>query len=127
MKPRVKSWLLTAVIISVDRCTGFSIFRPSQRLQVRLRSASELEVDELLDSNPVFAGSKMIDLSIFPHRPLGCTIEESLAGEGYVFVAKVVSGGCAERAGLREGDVIVGLSNVFGEVTDALSEGVEKV
>ena len=39
------------------------------------------------------------------HRPLGCTVEESLAQEDAVFVTSVKAGGFAEAAGLQVGDV----------------------
>lgn len=87
-------------------------------------------------------GAQLLELSIFPHRPLGCTVEESLAALGesstssaasaaahnYVFVSKIVSGGNAEQAGLQTGDVVVGLSGLFdGEIINVSHVGVEKI
>ena len=81
-------------------------------------------------------GAQLLELSIFPHRPLGCTVEESLAAleqssssaHNYVFVSKVVPGGNAEHAGLQTGDVLVGLSGLFdGEIMDVAHVGVEKM
>jgi len=85
-------------------------------------------------------GAQLLELSIFPHRPLGCTVEESLAAleesvssssssaHNYVFVSKIVPGGNAEQAGLQTGDVLVGLSGLFdGEIMDVTHVGVEKI
>lgn len=65
------------------------------------------------------------------HKPLGCSVEESLAdepdGAKYVFVAEVNEGGNAIKAGLRKGDVIVQLSGTFDEVVDVAGLGIEKI
>lgn len=64
-----------------------------------------------------------------PHAPLGCTIEETLAPQHapLVFLSAIRPGGPADLAGMQVGDVIVGVSNVFGELTDVAREGVERV
>lgn len=64
------------------------------------------------------------------HRPMGCTIEESLADGKYVFVSSVTPGGFADEAGLKHGDVITGLSDVFSEdqgIKDVTFAGIEKM
>lgn len=65
------------------------------------------------------------------HKPLGCSVEESLAeepdGAKYVFVAEVTYGSNADIAGLRVGDVIVQLSGTFDEVVDVAGLGIDKV
>ena len=114
----------------------------------------------LLDGNcDDDADVKVIELVLEPHkhRPLGCTVEESLApvvaavdaaedddadggtsngeemaappppGLHHVFVSQVRPGGNAERAGLMPGDVVVGVSDVFGNLAEVVGEGVEKV
>jgi PDZ domain len=86
-------------------------------------------------------GSDLVQLSIWPHAPLGCVVEECLAAYEdysaaavdddhrpvYVFVSAVKSGGYADRAGLRVGDVLVECTDLFGQLTDATRLGVEKV
>ena len=76
-------------------------------------------------------GSKVHEYTLKEHKPLGCSVEESLANEPdnakYVFVAEVVKGGNAARAGLREGDVIVQLSGTFDEVVDVAGLGIDKM
>jgi PDZ domain len=94
---------------------------------------SRAEKDPLL-------GSDLVQLSIWPHAPLGCVVEECLATYDnsaaavddlhppvFVFVSAVKTGGYAERAGLRVGDVLVECTDLFGQLTDATCLGVEKV
>ena len=59
----------------------------------------------LLTENGGDAQETMI-VSLLPHKPLGCTIEESLADGQYVFLSHVTPGGSADQAGLQVGDVI---------------------
>lgn len=65
------------------------------------------------------------------HRPLGCTVEESLAttidNKRFVFISKVKEDGNAERAGLRVGDVIIQINGLFGEMEDVSGLGLNKV
>lgn len=73
----------------------------------------------------------MHEFTLKEHKPLGCSVEESLANESdnakYVFVAEVTKGGHAARAGLREGDVIVQLSGTFDDVVDVAGLGIDKM
>mmetsp|Transcript_12547 Transcript_12547/g.34806 ORF Transcript_12547/g.34806 Transcript_12547/m.34806 type:complete len:347 (+) Transcript_12547:199-1239(+) len=63
----------------------------------------------------LFADAEIVDLELLQHRPLGCTVEESLGKSGkYVFISKVKEGGNAQKGGLRVGDVILACSDVFG-------------
>ena len=68
-----------------------------------------------------------VALTIFPQRPLGCTVEESLADASIVFVSKVVPGGKAEAAGIQVGDVVVGLPDVFGNLQNVEGMSLEQV
>jgi predicted metalloprotease with PDZ domain len=75
----------------------------------------------------------------FCHRPLGCTIEESLARNrqenestarrkhGQVFVSKVTPSSYADKAGLQIGDVIVDVTGIFGELQDVRNLGIDAV
>jgi len=75
-------------------------------------------------------GTEIIDVEFDSHKPLGCTVEESLVevdGIMHVFVSKVVPGGNAEKAGVMAGDVIAAVSGLFGELENICGEGLEKV
>jgi len=61
-----------------------------------------------------FQRAQFLDLTLSPHRPLGCTVEESLGEGGYVFVSKVNEDSYGARGGLEVGDVLVACSNIFG-------------
>lgn len=65
------------------------------------------------------------------HKPLGCSVEESLASEPdgakYVFVTQINGGGNAEKAGFEVGDVIVQISGTFDDVVDVKGMGLDKV
>lgn len=106
-------------------------------------SASESEgsptVAHRLD-HEYFHGSEYLEFSLLPHRPLGCTVEESLASfqDDYgsvgskkvnviCFISKIAPGGNAEKAGLAVGDVILGVSDIFGNLMDVSGEGIEKM
>ena len=77
------------------------------------------------------SGSRLHEFELKQHKPLGCSVEESLANEPdaakYVFVADIVKGGNADKIGLRVGDVIVQLSGTFDEVVDVAGLGIEKM
>jgi len=69
----------------------------------------------------VFPDSEILTLEMADYQPLGCTIEESLHEEDdFIFISKLTAKGCAEKAGLQVGDVIVGVTGSFGELTDVL-------
>jgi hypothetical protein len=73
--------------------------------------------------------SETMDFILQEHKPLGCTIEESLVPASDnerseylpVFISKLVSGGNGEMVGLKVGDVITGVSAVFGDVVQDTS------
>ena len=73
----------------------------------------------------MLAGAEFLEIELFPHKPMGCTAEESLAQEELVFISKIVEGGPAEAAGLQVGDVICSLTGLFGEMEAAY--GIDKV
>lgn len=80
-----------------------------------------------LEDPEFFQGADFVNLQILPHRPLQCTVEESLAAGQHVFVSKIVEGGNADAGNLMVGDVIVGVSGVFGELTDVTGVSIEKI
>lgn len=68
------------------------------------------------------------------HKPLGCTAEECLdvleseSDAKHVFVSKIVKGGNAALAGIQLGDVIVGVSSIFGdELENVYGVGLDRV
>ena len=92
--------------------------------------------DEDVDNLPNLSGSleKCIlqQFTLNEHKPLGCSVEESLAVETdenakYVFVSEVKKGGNAAKAGLKEGDVIVQLSGTFDELIDVAGLGIDRI
>lgn len=69
-----------------------------------------------------------MDVSLTEHRPsMGCTVEESLAEPGTVFVSSVKEGGPAAMSGVLPGDVIVGITGLFGTLEDVSGLGIDKV
>ena len=97
-------------------------------------SASD-EGDEGVNGLPnltgALEGTELKEFELANHKPLGCSVEESLASEPdgakYVFVSELTEGGNAMRAGVRVGDVIVQLSGTFDEVVDVAGLGIEKM
>lgn len=79
-------------------------------------------------SQEAFPSAEFISFQLDEHKPLGCTVEETLDSlSEYVFVSKVVPGGLADKAGIQVGDVIVAVTGLFGEVTTVLDSGIEKL
>jgi hypothetical protein len=75
----------------------------------------------------LFPYAEFLEFVLSPHRPLGCTVEESLADARHIFVTKVVAEGFSGRAGLLPGDVIVGVTDLFGALTDVTGLGIDRV
>lgn len=77
--------------------------------------------------------TQILELELTEHKPLGCTVEESLASEPDnskkpIFVSKIVEGGNAEKAGLKVGDLLLEVSGVFTDVMeDVTSCGLQRV
>lgn len=74
-------------------------------------------------------GAEILELTLEKHRPLGCTVEESLAKghENIVFCSRVVPDGNAANAGIKVGDVFIGVSGMFGDLEDVKNAGIERV
>jgi C-terminal processing protease CtpA/Prc len=80
------------------------------------------------DHKDIFPTAQFYTFEMPQHRPLGCTVEESMdALENYVFVSKVIPGGFADHAGIQLGDVIVAVTGLFEDMTTVLESGVEKL
>ena len=115
--PTTRGWqrLRAAVVLRVSR----------EVMEVPL--AQEGEDEPKMSAKTVFRGAEFLTIALSEHRPLGCTVEESLAGQRHVFVSKVTAEGFAERAGLKEGDVVVGISGLFGDMENVMTQGIDKV
>ena len=74
-------------------------------------------------------GAEILELTLPDHRPLGCTVEESLGKRfpNIVFCSKVTPDGFAEKAGVHPGDVFLGVSGMFGNVEDVTLAGIDRV
>lgn len=73
-------------------------------------------------------GSEIVHISLNSHKPLGCTVEESLGLGEHVFISKIVEGGKAQNAGLLVGDVLVGVTSATGDdLSDVMGLGIDKV
>jgi predicted metalloprotease with PDZ domain len=87
----------------------------------------------------LFESAEFLEVVLSEHKPLGCTVEESLASAvielgdntemklDYVFLSAVKAGGNAEKAGLMVGDVVVGVTGIFGELENVVGLGIDKV
>lgn len=97
---------------------------------------AQLSINSTLDGSATSRIPKTIDVLLRDHKPLGCTIEESQVPSPDLFradylpiiISKLVAGGNAENAGLQVGDVITGVSAVFGEgIQDVSSLGLYRL
>ncbi len=87
----------------------------------------------------LFESADFLEVVLSEHKPLGCTVEESLASAviesgdntqtklDYVFLSAVKPGGNADKAGLLVGDVVVGVTGIFGELENVAGLGIDKV
>jgi C-terminal processing protease CtpA/Prc len=88
--------------------------------------SSSLIVDHVKEAFP--EGGEILTFEMVDHRPLGCTIEESLdKNDDYVFISRITPDGNADKAGLKVGDVVVGVTGLFGGLTIVMDSGVEKM
>lgn len=136
----------TLLLASVEDDTEVSIGKVPSEIDATLQSI----IDDL------YPNGELVTLVIQDHRPLGCTVEESLATTSSdesnktknivkindddddddlislddapaVFVSKVVEGGYAEQAGIKVGDVIIGVTGLFGNVMAVSGFDIERV
>lgn len=85
------------------------------------------EVNGSSSAEHLFPNADFLEFVLSPHRPLGCTVEESLFDARHIFVTAVNTEGFSGRAGLLPGDVIVGITDLFGALTDVTGIGIDKV
>jgi predicted metalloprotease with PDZ domain len=123
---------LSALLLHL--CSAYAaafIFQPATQTGYRRRGDvllfAELVVNEEFNPKEVFPLADFEDFRLLPHRPLGVRIEESLADSNYVFVTRVEEGGLASQAGIQVGDVLVGVTGLFGDMTCSIGLGVERM
>jgi hypothetical protein len=120
--------------VSFIRTTGSDVGRPLRTRTVVFDSvekevgdAEQIIIEEVKE---FYDDAYLVKKELAEHKPLGCTVEESLDTESdptVVFVSKIVPGGNADKAGIRVGDVLVGVTGLFGEMTPILKAGIEKM
>mmetsp|Transcript_9625 Transcript_9625/g.15933 ORF Transcript_9625/g.15933 Transcript_9625/m.15933 type:complete len:290 (+) Transcript_9625:101-970(+) len=128
---------LSANTLPITMMSGRSSTRLNSEAQTFSSIDSSEENDDRSSTNgrPNLTGSlfqaRWLEFALTEHKPLGCSVEESLASEPdgatYVFISEVVDGGNAQNAGLKKGDVIVRLSGTFDEVVDVTGLGIDKI
>ena len=76
----------------------------------------------------VFPTAEIVTITLDDHIPLGCTVEESLhEDDDFILITKLTKGGNAAGAGLKVGDVLVGVTGLFGDLTCTLESDVDKM
>jgi len=87
---------------------------------------STMELSSRVES--FFPNNEIFTIVMEDHVPLGCTVEESLHEEDdFIFISKLTKNGNAEKAGLKVGDVVVGVTGLFGELACTIDSDVEKI
>lgn len=114
-----------------------STFKYFSNSRIVLSSSSSSDSSSTSSSNTLYNVQELFpndsdviinEYILSPHRPLGCTVEESLANSQMVFISKIVDGGYADQAGIQVGDVLLGVTSLFGnDVSSVIGLGVEKV
>ena len=106
------------------RRRGFLLV-PSQQLFVSSEPSTSSTASETALLQQEGAASCLITFN--KHRPMGCTVEESLADGGTVFISAITPKGNAALAGLQVGDVILAVSGIFGDMENVSGVGLAKV
>jgi C-terminal processing protease CtpA/Prc len=76
----------------------------------------------------LFPSTETLTIEMAEHVPLGCTVDESLhEDDDFIFISKLTINGHAEEAGLQVGDVIVGVTGLFGELVSTIDTDIEKL
>jgi hypothetical protein len=108
--------------------TGFGFLSPVSFTAIMVATdENDSMSSDVSSAENLFPNAEFLEFLLSPHRPLGCTVEESLADARHIFVTKVAEAGFSGRAGLLPGDVIVGVTDLFGALTDVTGLGIDKV
>jgi PDZ domain len=125
----------TVVLLLGPAWTG-SAFSPSCRRRISVTATgvaapssnvAASDAHEVHSDLLVSPDATICTFSLAQHRPMGCTVEESLSAGYHVFISAVKEGGNADVAGVQVGDVIVGVTGLFGGMEDVTGLGLEKV
>jgi C-terminal processing protease CtpA/Prc len=135
----VSAFVSPSAVPQTTRSTSSFIFRQdalrryaSVESEISPESSSQddaTEEDNTIDPpSDIFPTAEFLTFELADHRPLGCTVEETLfEDENYVFISKVVPGGFAEQAGIQTGDVLFAITGLFRRATPVLEVGVDKM
>lgn len=101
----------------------------STRFHSTASSDDPSSMDVVVSAQDLFPDATILNFTLQEHKPLGCTVEESLAhaNEKHIFVTKLVEDGFAQAAGLQVGDVLLAVPGIFGDLTDVPGLGIEQV
>jgi len=89
---------------------------------------TNITVEQASRVDALFPRAEILTIKMSEHVPLGCTIEESLhEDDDFIFISKLTGEGHAERAGLEVGDVILGVTGLFGKLACTIDADVEKI
>lgn len=130
--PQLRTSILLSCLL-VSGCHGFAVGdqgRTWASFSTMRFAATEKDQDEtppLLDAKQLFPDGQFENCTMLPHKPMGITIEESLADNNYVFVSKIIANSNADKAGIQVGDVLLAVTGLFGDLTPVVGLGVEKV
>lgn len=102
---------------------SFVISNNNNNNQNKIETSTRTTVSTISESTILSPTTRIIRLE--QHKPLGCTVEESLADPLKVFITKIIPGSFADQAELQVGDVIDGVSGFFGTVTATI--GLDQV
>lgn len=140
MRTTIRSVIVSALVFSYGAWAFAPTFRRHDSVSVSdisritLFGSTEKEVEKpdiiKEEVEEFYPDGQLYTLNLTDHRPLGCTVEESLDTEkdpSVVLVTKIIEGGNAEAGGLKVGDVLVGVNGLFGDMTPVLKAGVEKM
>ena len=125
--------LPVSALLLAPSCASVAAFilqQPTQASSRRWKEShlfGEMSINDEYNPKELFPQADLQDFRLLPHRPLGMRIEESLADSKYVFVSRVEEGGLADQAGIQVGDVLVGVTGLFGDMTGSVGLGVEKM
>jgi len=119
---------MIGIMLIVDSMGFLPSSRSFLRNPARFQTSSEGDAHEKVEQQGAikFPDAEFFTFSIADHVPLGCTVEETLdPASDHVFISKITEGSFAEEAGLKVGDVIIGVTGMFGGVANVMDSGVD--
>lgn len=149
MKHRISTLCLVALavvnssaFVPAFRRTFWSLYvpscRPPKTVTTCLYDSTEEEIEKMsggtasqlqMAVEEAYPNAEILTIQLQEHRPLGCTVEESVdiqSDPSITFVSKVVEGGNADKAGIKVGDVLIGVTGLF-DMMPVFQSGVDKM